>query len=357
MSDLRRAPLARFLTQRAAGAQRTEKRVFIVAVVLTLLAGAIACSGSAEGSGELVRIRVRAGAPFAEVAESLDARGVVENTRFFRLYARLTDQATRIRPGTYEFRQDLAWARVLGDMVHGRVLTARLVIPEGMTVADMAPRIAQVAGVDADSLAGALRDTALSSRFDVPGPGLEGYLYPATYTIQVDAHPDSIVAELVRTYHAVWTAERRARADSLGMSEAEVVTLASIIEREAVRAEEMPLISAVYHNRLRIGMPLQADPTVQYALGGHRERLLYADIERVRDHPYNTYGRRGLPPGPIASASDRAIDAALQPAEVQFLYFVARPDGTHVFSRTLTEHNRAREAIRREQRASGRPIP
>jgi UPF0755 protein len=262
-----------------------------------------------------------------------------------------------VRPGTYEFRQNLAWSRVLTDMVHGRVLTARLVIPEGMTVLDIAPRIAEIAGVNAESLAVALSDTALARRFDVPGPGLEGYLYPATYTILVDAHPDTIVAELVRTYRDVWTPARRSRADSLGMSEAEVVTLASIIEREAVRAEEMPVISAVYHNRLRIGMPLQADPTVQYALGGHRERLLYADIERVRDHPYNTYARQGLPPGPIASASERAIDAALRPADVPFLYFVARADGSHVFSRTLTEHNRARETIRREQRTTGGPIP
>jgi UPF0755 protein len=338
--------------------EHTPRSNVLAAGVFTLFAGvAIACSGSAEGTGELQRIRVRAGAPFAEVAESLDAKGIVDNTRFFRLYARLTDQATRIRPGTYEFRQNLAWSRVLGDMVHGRVITARLVIPEGMTVVDIAPRIAEIAGVNADSLTGALTDTALAGRFDVPGPGLEGYLYPATYTVPVDAHADSIVAELVRTYKAIWTPERRARADSIGMTEAEVVTLASIIEREAVRHEEMPLISAVYHNRLRIGMPLQADPTVQYALGGHRERLLYADIERVRDHPYNTYGRQGLPPGPIASASERAIDAALQPADSPFLYFVARPDGSHVFSRTLTEHNRAREAIRREQRATGPPIP
>jgi UPF0755 protein len=111
----------------------------------------------------------------------------------------------------------------------------------------------------------------------------------------------------------------------------------------------MPVISAVYHNRLRIGMPLQADPTVQYALGGHRERLLYADIDRVADHPYNTYTQPGLPPGPIASPAERAIDAALAPADVDFLYFVARPDGSHVFSRTLAEHNRARVEIRRQQ--------
>jgi UPF0755 protein len=149
----------------------------------------------------------------------------------------------------------------------------------------------------------------------------------------------------------VWTAERQAAADAMGMSQREVVTLASIVEKEARRAEEMPVISAVYHNRLRIGYPLQADPTVQYALGDHRDRLLFADIERVRDHPYNTYHRTGLPPGPIGAPSERAIDAVLQPEDTEFLFFVARADGTHVFTRTLAEHNRAVAEVRRQQRA------
>ncbi len=131
------------------------------------------------------------------------------------------------------------------------------------------------------------------------------------------------------------------------MSEREVITLASIVEKEAKRAEEMPTIASVYHNRLRIKYPLQADPTVQYALGSHRARLLYRDIRAARDNPYNTYVIRGLPPGPIGSPSVRAIDATLYPADTKYLYFVARPDGSHIFTNSLAEHNRAKALVRK----------
>jgi UPF0755 protein len=129
------------------------------------------------------------------------------------------------------------------------------------------------------------------------------------------------------------------------------MTLASIIQAEARRVEEMPTISAVYHNRLRLGYRLQADPTVLYALGGRRERLLFAAIDSVADNPYNTYTQRGLPPGPIAAAGEAAIHAALYPADESYLYFVARPDGSHIFTRSLEEHNRAREVARTERSA------
>jgi UPF0755 protein len=132
------------------------------------------------------------------------------------------------------------------------------------------------------------------------------------------------------------------------MSESELMTLASIIQAEARRVEEMPSISAVYHNRLRDGWLLQADPTVLYALGGPRERLLYAAIDSVADHPYNTYSQRGLPPGPIGAPGEDAIVAALHPTEEDFMYFVARPDGSHHFTRSLAEHNRAKADARRE---------
>jgi UPF0755 protein len=155
---------------------------------------------------------------------------------------------------------------------------------------------------------------------------------------------------MVRTYQQAWTPEMRARADSLGMSERAVVTLASIIEAEARVWGERDTISAVYHNRLRRGMRLQADPTVQYALGQRQARLLYAHIDDVADHPYNTYSHAGLPPGPIASPSRGAIEAALDPADVDFLFFVARPDGTHIFTRTYAEHNAARRQLRQQAR-------
>lgn len=322
------------------------------AALLLLLTATLACTG--QGSGEPVRVTVPLGASFAGVADSLEAHGIIGQPTLFGLYARVTGDAGRIKPGTYAFRRGSGWKTVLSDLVAGRILTERIVIPEGFDVDDIAPRVAAISGVGADSVRTLLLDSAYTAAQDVPGPTLEGYLYPATYTVPVNAPVDEVIGALVSEYRSVWTDARRAAAAERDMTEREVVTLASIVEKEARRADEMPVIAAVYLNRLRIGMPLQADPTVQYALGVHRERLLYASIDSVADHPYNTYRRQGLPPGPIGSPSVRAIDAVLSPADADFLYFVARSDGSHVFTRTLAEHNRARVQIRREQSSQQR---
>jgi UPF0755 protein len=317
---------------------------------LLLLPLLLACSG--EGRGEAVRVRVPEGASFAQVADSLSARDIIAVPFVFSIYARVTGKADRIKPGTYAFRPGTGWTRLLDDLVAGRILTIRVVVPEGFDIDDIAPRIAEVSGASVDSVRTLLLDSAFAASMNVPGPTLEGYLYPATYPLPVDTRAENVVEIMVQSYREAWTDERRAAAQQRGMTERQVVTLASIIEKEARQPNEMPLISAVYHNRLRIGMALQADPTVQYALGAHRERLLYSSIDSVADHPYNTYRRRGLPPGPIGSPSARALDAALAPADTSVLYFVARPDGSHVFTRTLDEHNRAKASIRRASAGS-----
>jgi UPF0755 protein len=309
---------------------------------------AAACGG--EGTGEPARVYIPQGASFAAITDSLTAHEMIRYPLLFKMYARATGAAGRIQAGMYEFRRHTGWQRVLGDLASGNVVTARLVIPEGWNTRDIAGRVAPIVGLPADSVRHLLIDSAYAQRWRVAGPSLEGYLYPATYTFPAGAPMDTVVARLVEAYRRVWTADRQARAAAQDLTERQVVTLASIIEKEARRAEEMPVIAAVYRNRLRIGIPLQADPTVQYALGVHRDRLLYASIDSVADHPYNTYRRAGLPPGPIASPSERAIDAALTPAPVNYLYFVARPDGSHIFTRSLEEHNRAKAQVRRESR-------
>ncbi|MGH7469483.1 MAG: endolytic transglycosylase MltG [Longimicrobiales bacterium] len=303
--------------------------------------------GCAQPTGEVVRVHVPPGAAFSQVTDTLSARGIIRFAPVFVLYARATGSAHVARPGTYGFRRGEAWSQILEDLREGRTLRARFVIPEGWNLDRIAARIAHFTEGDSAAVLGQLIDSAFVARFDVPGPTLEGYLYPATYEFAVDIPIDSLVAQLVGRYRQVWTAPRRARADSLDFSEREVVTLASIVETEAKQRTEMPQIASVYHNRLKIGYPLQADPTVQYALGRHRTRLFQGDIRRVEEHPYNTYRIRGLPPGPIASPSDAAIDAVLSPARTNFLYFVAKPDGTHIFTRSLDEHNQARRIARR----------
>lgn len=326
------------------------RRVASMVFALIAIVAGVGCTG--EGSGDPVRVRVPRGASFSQVADSLEAREIIGWKPLFSLYARAKGAASRIQPGTYAFPRGSGWDVVLDDLVAGRYLVARLTIPEGWDLRGIAPRVAETTGVPEDSVLVMLADTSRPATLGVPGPTLEGYLYPATYTFPVDVPLDTIVQALVQRYKREWTPDRRARADSLGMDEREVITLASIIEKEAKRLDEMPLISAVFHNRLEIGYPLQADATVQYALGVHRERLLYAAIDSAADDPYNTYHHAGLPPGPIASPSDRAIEAALGPDTSDYLYFVARPDGSHIFSRSLAEHNRAKAEVRRAREAA-----
>ncbi|MEQ9399237.1 MAG: endolytic transglycosylase MltG [Longimicrobiales bacterium] len=315
-------------------------------VLLALgLVGLVACGGG-SGDGPPVTVTVPSGASLGQVADSLSARGVIGARRAFVLFARIRGDDTRVKSGVYDLPRGASWGRVLDLLTAGRVSTVAMTIPEGFRLAQIAPRIAEVTETTPDSVEALLR-AASADTFGVPGPGLEGYLFPDTYRFAPGISPSSVVGTLVERHRAFWTPERRARLDSLDMTQQELVTLASIVQAEARMIDEMPTISSVYHNRLRDGWLLQADPTVLYALGGPRPRLLFAAIDSVQDSPYNTYTQPGLPPGPIGSPGAAALLAALYPAPEDFYYFVARPDGSHVFTRTLAEHNRAVADARR----------
>jgi len=296
-----------------------------------------------------VELTVPPGATLDAVSDSLAARGVIRKATAFRLYARVRGDDRRIRAGRYLLTPGTPWGEILDALIEGRVLTVRMMVPEGSRLTQIAPRVAAVAEASDSAVLGVLAEPDGAERYRVPGPGLEGYLFPDTYLFAPGVPVSVIIEAMTRRYRQVWTPERRARLDSLGMTERELVTLTSIVEAEARKLEEMPRIASVYHNRLRRGWLLQADPTVLYALGGHRERLLFAAIDSVADHPYNTYRQPGLPPGPIGAPGEQAILAALFPASEPYLYFVARADGSHVFSRTLSEHNRAVAAAKRER--------
>jgi UPF0755 protein len=315
-------------------------RTTIVLMVALIAAG---CGGGPEG--EVERVTVPPGASMSMVTDTLTNREIIRWPAAFRVYTRFRGVARSIKPGVYEFQRGTSWAEVVDRLVRGDVIEVTVVVPEGWTSAQIGQRIANALGVPEDSVAGLLADTAMVRRLEIPGPSFEGYLYPATYRFPITTSPAAVIQTLVRRYQQLWTAELRARADSLGLSEREVVTLASIVEKEARVWTERDTIAGVFHNRLRIGMPLQADPTIQYALGSHQTRLLYSHIRDVRDNPYNTYTHRGLPPGPIASPSTAAIRATLYPADVPYFYFVAEPGGRHIFTRTLAEHNAARRRV------------
>ena len=316
----------------------------LTAVAALLFASVLSGCGG-EPTGDPLRFTVPEGASFGAITDTLAAREIIEWPTIFKVYARYQGAATSVKPGTYEVQRGLAWSDLLEKLVEGDVVRATIAVPEGWTLAQIAERLAAQTGEPADSLLTVLLSDSVAERYGVPGPSLEGYIYPATYVFPVGTSADVMVRTMVGRYQQVWNDTRRARADSLELSELEVVALASIVEKEARVWGERDTIAAVFTNRLRIGMPLQADPTVQYALGTHQTRLLYAHIDSVADHPYNTYRRAGLPPGPIASPSEGAIDAVLHPADVPYLYFVARPDGRHIFTRTLADHNRARQQV------------
>lgn len=321
---------------------------------MVAVAGALACGGGESRDTGPQRVHIPPGTPFSTIADTLEARGIIDNPALFRAYARATGAVENVKAGTYEFERGARWRNVLRTLTEGRVAYDRLVIPEGWEIRRIAPAVAEITGLPRDSILAVMLDTAAAARFQVPGPTLEGYLYPATYRIPADAELDAIIEIMVREYRRRWTPDRQARADSMGLSQREVATLASIVEKEARVRDEMPTIAAVFHNRLEIGYALQADPTIQYARGEHENRLLFAHIREVADNPYNTYTRPGIPPGPIASPSERALDAVLNPADVNYLYFVARPDGTHEFNRHLVDHERSAAQIRREMDQAAR---
>lgn len=315
-----------------------------------LAAALVAGCARGERAPETARVTVPRGAPLRVVAESLEARGVVRSAQLFAFYATLTGRARAIQAGAYDLPAGAPHRELLRRLMAGRPAVARLTVPEGLMLDEIAQQVERQLGIPADSVLAAARDSALRARLGVPAPTLEGYLYPSTYEVRAEASARAVVWQLTEAFAARWRPEWDARLDTLGMTRHEAVTLASIIEGEVRHPRDRRFVSSVYHNRLRRGMRLQADPTVIYALG-RRRRLFERDY--LTRSPYNTYLIDGLPPGPIGSPSAASLEAALYPARTDFLYLVARPDGQHVFSRTLREHLEAVRAVRRLERELG----
>ncbi len=316
-------------------------------VVCTLLLAACA------GGGAPVRVTIPPGASFRAATDSLAHAGVVRWPTAFRLYAAIGGRDRAIRAGEYQFRRGASWSHVLHDLTVGPGIEKRLTIPEGFSIREMTPLLSSALGTPAESLAAAVRDSALRAEVNDPAETLEGYLFPDTYRFPWGTPARVAVTEMVHRFEDVWQPEWTARLAALHLTRHDVVTLASIVEEEARVDSERAIIAGVYYNRLRRGMPLQADPTVQYALGTHHERVLYRDL--TVNSPYNTYRHAGLPPGPISSPGRASLEAALFPADVPYLYFVALPDGHHDFSTTYREHQNARRSVRRDAGRHGQP--
>jgi peptidoglycan lytic transglycosylase G len=260
-------------------------------------------------------------------AEAFVALGVVRGT------------ARSLRAGEYEFPQGTTAVSALRMLESGKVRLHPVLHPEGATVAELARTIDKQGLARADDILRAASDPTFLRSVGIEAASLEGYIFPDTYYFTRGLTAEQMLARTVQRLRAKLTPEIVARARERGLDVHGLLTLASIIEREAVVQDERRLIAAVFWNRLQLGMPLQADPTVQYAVGKERRALTRADL--ASEHPFNTYTHTGLPPGPIASPGLAVIEATLDPAPVNYLYFVASDDHRHRFSTTVEEHNAA----------------
>jgi UPF0755 protein len=315
---------------------------------LVLLA---ACADSPPPNGPPQRIRVPAGASFADVTDTLVAYGVVTNPLWFKVQARLKRVDRSIHAGVYEIARGLPVGDVLALLAAGKSAVLRFTVPEGLTVADVAALAEERLRIPAESIRAVTSDSAFAASLGVDAPTLEGFLHPNTYELPLDVDARELAKVMVDGFTDRWKPEWDRRLDTLGMTRRQLLALASIVEGEARVDEERETIAGVYHNRLRIGMALQADPTVQYAImlrtGERKARLFQKDYQTPS--PYNTYLNPGLPPGPVNSPSLRSIEAALYPADVPYFFFVAGTDGRHVFTRTYPEHLQAIAQIRRRR--------
>jgi peptidoglycan lytic transglycosylase G len=292
-------------------------------------------------AGDTVFVEVPAGTGLNGIADRLAGAGVVPDPLTFRVAARVAGVERHLEAGEYRFAGASTPLDVAVRLGRGDVFTRSVTFPEGLTIAEMAQTFAHSGLGTASEFEEAASNGSLVAAMDPDASTLEGYLFPDTYALARHAGADAAVRVMVERFDRAFDPSLRAAAAAEHMNVREVVTLASLIEKETARPEERPIVSAVYRNRLQLRMPLQCDPTVIYALmqaGEWTGNLRKQDL--AIDSPYNTYRYQGLPPGPIASPSRPSLEAALHPADVKYLYFVSRNDGTHAFATTLAEHNR-----------------
>jgi UPF0755 protein len=329
---------------------------FVGALVLV---GAVAASGyrgmnmpSQETENHLV-VEVAEGASFKEVTYQLAQKGLIVSPFWFRMLGKVQGAERKIQPGEYDLHTAMRPVEILSALVKGKVIQYSVLIPEGLT-AQQIGKLLEEAGIAKEAdIAPLVAAPAFAKSLGLEGQTLEGYLFPDTYHFRRGTKPEDVLRAMVHRFQEAYTPELQAQAAALGLSERHVVTLASIIEKETGQEDERPLISAVFHNRLKKGLPLQSDPTVIYGIRKFSGNLTRKDLGRRT--PFNTYTSRGLPPSPIANPGLKSIQAAVSPAPVKYLYFVSKNDGSHHFSATLAEHNRAVE--RYQKRGVRRAAP
>ncbi len=283
-------------------------------------------------------LTIEKGEPFRQIARALADAGVVRSALALRLYGEMSETARQIKPGDYAFNGGERIPDVVRHLVRGEFVVVTVTIPEGLTVHQIAERLAETGLVCEDEFEQAARGGAMVRALGLMPLGAEGYLFPATYRFSPHAKTNDVLAAMLARFYQILTPAVEERMFEAGLDARRLVTMASIVEKEAKAPGERPLIAGVFYNRLRLRMPLQSDPTAEYALDGAKAPAASAVHTASA---FNTYDFTGLPPGPIANPGLRSIEAALYPAHTEFLYFVAREGGTHVFSKSFGEHRRA----------------
>ncbi|MEQ1731322.1 MAG: endolytic transglycosylase MltG [Vicinamibacterales bacterium] len=290
---------------------------------------------------EAQELDIAQGSGTRAIGDALVAAGIVRDSLTYRLAVWLSGDARRLKAGEYRFDRPMTAREVVDKIAKGEVDLVRITFREGLTIADMAALFEGQGLGTAASFRAAAGDVSAIAELDSAATDLEGYLFPETYAVSRHVDASKLVAAMVDRFRVVLTPELREAARARGLTLRQFVTLASIVEKETGATSERAMVAAVYSNRLKIGMGLQCDPTVIYALqraGRFNGNLRRDDL--AFDSPYNTYKYAGLPPGPIAAPGKDALDAAAHPADVGHLYFVSRNDGTHAFADSLDEHNR-----------------
>ena len=328
--------------------KHTFALVFIAIFVLVIGGGVLAATVLWTRVGEPFKgystaetfVEIPQGATAAEIRRRLIDAGVVADEYTFRAALWWSGEARNLQAGEYRFAEPMSPVAVIQKIGRGDIYTRRITFPEGLTIAEMAKVYESRGFGSAQSFIDAARDASKIKELDPEAPDLEGYLFPETYALPRGVPASRLVGQMVDRFLDTYTGSMRQSAAAQGLTTRQVVALASLVEKETAQAQEHPLVAAVYRNRMRLNMPMQADPTVIYALqksGRYDGNLRREDLQY--DSPYNTYRYPGLPPGPIASPGKAALEAALAPADVPYLYFVSRNDGTHVFAQTLAQHN------------------
>jgi peptidoglycan lytic transglycosylase G len=287
-------------------------------------------------------IFIKKGTPLKKVSEMLEQEGIIKNRHFFTLLTTALGKKTMIRAGEYEFQTRMLPLDVLDALVKGQVKRHLVTIPEGYTLSQIAQLLEALNLIEKKGFLQKATSSDLINSLglsQLAGPTLEGYLFPDTYHLIREMDPEEVIQIMVQRFKKVFGPELTDRASELGISQREAIILASMIEKETPLPEEKPLISAVFHNRLKMKIPLQSDPTVIYGIKNFNGNLTKEDL--MRPTPFNTYLRVGLPPTPICNPGKDSLLASVHPASVPYLYFVSKNDGSHYFSSDIEDHNRA----------------